>query len=249
MLMLICRSSPAAQPVVAIIIDDLGYRYTEGLRAARLPGPVACAVIPNAPHAVAMATAAHRHGKEVLVHLPMQPVDAKRAVGSEGITLDTTRSGLRRLLRSSLEGVPHATGVNNHMGSLITRHPGHMTWLMKELRGERLFFIDSVTTGSSVALAMAQEQGVPSAGRDIFLDDEQMTESEIDQRLERLFERARRQGYALGIAHPYPATIALLERRLESLSARGIRLVTVAELIQARSRMMSVAAGGYRHMD
>lgn len=225
------QAAAAGMPRIAIIVDDLGFRHAEGMRAVNLPGPVACAVIPNAPHATAMAEAAHRRGKEVLMHLPMQSVDPTRPVGEDGITLSTTRRDLRRLVRAGLDGVPHASGVNNHMGSLITRHPGHMTWLMQELARERLFFVDSVTTGASVALSMAREQGVPALKRDLFLDREDMTEAQIDARLTRLVAIARRRGYAVGIAHPFPATMAVLERRLAALGASGIRLVTVAELV------------------
>lgn len=222
-----------AAPRVAIIVDDLGYRLSEGLRATRLPGPVACAVIPNAPHARSMAEAAHAQGKEVLVHLPMQSIDPARPVGGDGITLETTRDGVQRLVRAGLAAVPHARGMNNHMGSLITRHPGHMTWLMQALAHEQLFFIDSVTTGDSVALSMAREQGVPALARDLFLDREDMAEAEIEARLDRLLALARRRGHAVGIAHPYPATMAVLERRLRSLEASDIELVPVATLVTA----------------
>lgn len=227
---------------IAIIVDDLGFRYAEGVRAVNLPGRITCAVIPNAPHAVAMARAAHQRGKEVLLHLPMQPVDPARAVGEQGLTIDTTRVGVRRLLRAGLAGVPYASGVNNHMGSLITRHPGHMTWLMQELAREQLFFVDSVTTLSSVALSMAHEQGVPALKRDLFLDRDDMTEEQVEQRLDKLLALARRRGYAVGIAHPFPATMAVLERRLEALEASGIKLVPVSELVAAPAALAAARA-------
>lgn len=235
-----CCASAAAAPRIAIIVDDLGYRYSEGLRATRLPGPVACAVIPHAPHARAMAEAAHGRGKEVLLHLPMQPIDPARPVGDEGITIETTREGMRRLLRAGLDAVPHASGVNNHMGSLITRHPGHMTWLMQELARERLFFVDSMTTRNSVALSMAREQGIPALRRDLFLDREDLPEAHIEARVEQLLEIARRRGHAIGIAHPYPATMAVLERRLRSLAASGIELVPLAELVSSETTAAAV---------
>ncbi len=228
-------SAYAKPPSIAIIIDDLGYRYVEGKRAIALPGPVACAVIPNTPHGTPMAEAAHALGKEILLHLPMQPLDPERPVGDDGIALETTRRGVTEALRSGIVSVPHVSGVNNHMGSLITRHPGHMTWLMKELLERDLFFVDSVTTESSVALRMAREQGVTSTRRDIFLDSEEATETEIIESLESLYAMARRQGQALGIGHPYPATMAVLERELPRLAERGVQLITVRELIALRA--------------
>ncbi|MBT8131226.1 MAG: divergent polysaccharide deacetylase family protein [Gammaproteobacteria bacterium] len=230
---LFCSSAAqAATPAIAIIIDDLGYRYAEGKRAVALPGPIACAIIPNTPHSGIMAQAAHAFGKEVLLHLPMQPLDPERPVGDDGIALDTTRIGVAAALRKGIDSVPHVIGVNNHMGSLITRHPGHMTWLMQDLHDRELFFIDSVTTESSVALKMAREQGVLSARRDVFIDREDATPQEIFDQLKRLYKRAHRNGHALGIAHPYPATMTVLERELPRLSEHGVRLVSVSDFVQ-----------------
>ncbi|MBT8138111.1 MAG: divergent polysaccharide deacetylase family protein [Gammaproteobacteria bacterium] len=223
-----------AEPVIALIVDDLGFRYSESRRATALPGPVACAVIPGTPHGEKMARAAHASGKEVMLHLPMEPVDRSRPVGAHGIDLQTTRDGITSTLQAGIEAVPHVSGVNNHMGSLITRHPGHMSWLMQDLRESGLFFVDSVTTESSVALSMAREAGVSATRRDMFLDSEQADEQEIHQRLQRLVELAQRRGHALGIAHPFPATMTVLERELPRLD--GVKLVSVRELIALRSQ-------------
>jgi polysaccharide deacetylase 2 family uncharacterized protein YibQ len=235
-------SAQAAAPSIAIIIDDLGYRYEEGRRAVALPGDVTCAVIPNTPHGAHMAEAAHAAGKEIMLHLPMQPVDPLRPVGDEGIALETTRRGVTDALARGMLSVPYVAGVNNHMGSLITRHPGHMTWLMEDLLERNLFFIDSVTTESSVALRMAREQGVTAMRRDLFLDSEEATEAEIYSQLQALYAMARREGLALGIGHPYPATIAVLERELPRLAEHGIRLVTVSQLIAQQQESAKKAA-------
>lgn len=246
--------SPAAAaigsgPAIAIIVDDLGYRFREGYRAVSLPGKVACAVIPGSPHGHDMAVAAHTRGKEILLHLPMQSTDRNRPVGADGITLDTTRADLRSLLDRSLQDVPHAVGVNNHMGSLITRHPGHMTWLMEELRGRQLFFVDSVTTGSSVAYRMAIEQGVAATTRDVFIDHEGASEEEIRQQLWFAVGLARTAGQVLVIGHPYPATMSVLERELARLPDRGVRLVTVEELIALRGQQSIAQSAARRTPD
>lgn len=241
---ILALGSAEAEPVVALIVDDVGFRYAESRRAAALPGPVACAVIPGTPHGARMARMAHARGKEVMLHLPMQPVDRRRPVGDHGIRLDTTQLGVAAALRAGVDAVPHVSGVNNHMGSLITRHPGHMTWLMRDLRERGLFFVDSMTTESSVALSMAREQGVRATRRDIFLDAEDSSEEQVRARLEQLLALASRQGHALGIAHPYPATMAVLERELPRLD--GVRLVPVRELIALRAAVQPrdrIAAG------
>src|SRR5690606_32302890 len=116
----------------------------------------------------------------------------------------------------NLASVPHARGVNNHMGSLITRHPGHMTWLMQSLARDGLFFVDSYTHPQSVALEMAREGGIPTARRDVFLDHVPEPEA-IAFQFRRLVSRAKRNGQAIGIGHPSPETLEFLQAALPVL--------------------------------
>ncbi len=225
---------PAA-PAIAIVIDDLGKRLGPGQRVVGLPGPVACAFLPREPHTAALAKAAHSRGKEVLLHLPMDSVDGRR-LDQGAVTLDMTESQFARTLQANLELVPHAVGINNHMGSLLTRHPGHMFWLMQEiLRRPSMFFVDSRTTVATVARQVAWENGVPSIERNVFLDN-QLDESEIVFQFKRLLRLARRDGTALAIGHPHPQTLALLERQIPKLRQQGIQLLPVSDLIELQQQ-------------
>ncbi|RMG27982.1 MAG: divergent polysaccharide deacetylase family protein [Gammaproteobacteria bacterium] len=219
-----------APPRIAILIDDLGRVLDAGRAVIDLPGPVACAFLPYAPHTATLAREAHAAGKEVLLHLPMQSA-AERPLDRGGLTLDMTRTALLHTLADDLARVPYAVGVNNHMGSLLTRHPGHMTWLMQELHRRGLFFIDSRTTPFTVARRMAFEQHLPSRRRDVFLDPAPGA-AEVEREFHRLLALARRRGSALAIGHPRPETIRILARELPRLQAEGIRLVPVGVLVQ-----------------
>lgn len=223
-----------AMPAIALIVDDLGDRPVEGARAVALPGAVALAFLPHTPHAAALARQAHADGKEVMLHLPLQAVEGND-LGPGAITLDTTEGEFSRVFGSGLASVPHASGVNTHMGSLLTRHPGHMAWLMSGIVGHGgLFFVDSYTAPESIALPFAREAGVPAARRDVFLDPDPQPEA-IAFQFARLLKLARENGNALGIGHPYPATLDLLERELPRLETEhGVRLIGVRELIELR---------------
>jgi uncharacterized protein len=232
-ILLLVASQSFAQPAprIAIIIDDLGYQVAAGHRAAALPGPVACAILPGTPGATQVAKAARDSGKEVLLHLPLQSVDHAGAAEPGSITLDTTREAFTDTFAAAMESVPFAVGVNGHRGSLLTRHPGHMSWLMEEiLRAGGLYFVDSYTTHHSVALQIASEQGVPAIKRDVFLDSDPAPES-VAQEFERLKALARERGLAVAIGHPYPDTLAFLERAIPGLVEEGIQLVPLRELI------------------
>ena len=231
---LMAQASPLAAgqiPRIAIIIDDLGYQLIAGERVIALPGPVACAILPGAPRARHLANAANERGKEVLLHLPMQATGHESRVEETRITLDMSRSKFAATFDAAFDAVPHVIGINNHRGSLLTRHPGHMRWLMEELlEREGLFFVDSFTTHESVALQIAAELGVHARKRDVFLDPDSTTQT-LQREYNRLKSVARKRGNAIAIGHPYEATLALLERELPLLAEQGFDLVPVSELV------------------
>lgn len=222
----------AGQPKVAIIIDDLGYQLEAGRRAIGLPGPVAFAVLPGTPRATVLAQWAHERGKEVLLHLPLQANSTDKDNEPVGIDLDMSRQAVGATFETAINSVPHVIGVNGHKGSLLTRHPGHMLWLMEEIRARgNLFFVDSYTTAGSVALQIAREVGVDAARRDVFLDPDRSPDT-VARQFERMKRLARKRGFVVAIGHPYAPTLELLERELPKLQEQGIELVTISELVK-----------------
>ncbi len=227
--------SAARVPRIVLIIDDLGNMQIAGERTAALDGPVACAILPHTPYAARIAKDAHAAGKEVLLHLPLQSVEPYQRTSSGMIRIDMTQTQLIQIFAIDIASVPYVVGVNNHMGSLLTQHPGHMNWLMGALqnRGD-LFFVDSFTSEASVALQIAEEHDVPAIRRDVFLDNTP-TYDAIDAEFQRLKSLALRHGMAVGIGHPYAQTLAYLERALPKLREEGFQLIPVAEAIAIRS--------------
>jgi hypothetical protein len=227
----------AQSPRIAIIIDDLGYARSAGERAIDLPGPLAFAILPGAPSARYLADLAHGRGKEVILHLPLQAADRAMPAEPGVLQLDMTRRQFANAFRDNIDAVPHITGVNSHMGSLLTRHPGHMRWLMEEI-GQRgkLFFVDSYTTTASVAIRAAEEGGVPALKRDVFLDAEPGADG-LCRAFRRLKHIASQQGFAIGIGHPYPDTLAFLQDALPQLEQAGYELVTVTRLLEQQATL------------
>ena len=202
-----------------------------------MPGAVACAFLPRVPFTHKLAVMAHSNNKEVMLHAPMQAKGNNR-LGPGGLTVDMSQEQFLKTLREDIEAVPHVMGISNHMGSLLTRHPGHMSWLMEEIVSkESLFFVDSLTTSETVARRVALEHDVPSISRDVFLDHDRDPEK-IAAQLGKLISKAKqRGGWALGIGHPYPETMAILETVLPTLEYSGIKLIPVSQLITTRNTL------------
>jgi polysaccharide deacetylase 2 family uncharacterized protein YibQ len=222
-------------PAISIIIDDLGYRRLDGLRALELPGPVAYAVLPHTPYASRLATIAFQLDKEVLLHVPMQS-ELEKALGPGALTNAMAQREIRIALEAGMASVPHVSGINNHMGSALTQQTRAMGWLMDWMneRGE-LYFVDSITSARSVALSSASEAGLSAIGRDVFLDDT-ADAGMIAKQFQRLIALARERGTGLAIGHPYPETLGVLRKVLVKPSYYGVQLVSVRELIARRSK-------------
>ncbi len=238
-------------PAISIIIDDLGYRRLDGLRAIELPGPIAYAILPHTPFATRLAAIAFKLDKEVLLHVPMQSDVAEKNLGPGALTSSMSRREMHAILEAGLASVPHVSGINNHMGSSLTRELRPMEWVMEWMRSNgRLYFVDSLTSAQSVALRTARDVGLQAIGRDVFLDptpDSQI----IERQFQRLTEIARDQGTGLAIGHPYPETLAVLRRVLLKPSYYGVELVSVRELIARRrgraTHIAPTASGASRY--
>lgn len=236
----------ARTPAISIVIDDLGDRLAESRAAAELPGPVACSMLPESPYTPQIAALAQARGKEVMLHLPLQPGAGR---GHPLTILDTASPAQRdALLQRALAAVPQAVGVNNHQGSRLTSESEPMRWLMQALR-ERggLYFIDSRTSAATQAEAESWLQDLPTTRRQVFLDNSRGAAA-VQAEWQRLLALARKNGTALAIGHPYPETLALLQREIPRLQAQGIRLIAPSALIreQGTSRQQRVAAAPLR---
>lgn len=243
LLPLLCQAAagpdqpPADKPRLALIIDDLGQNPARDARVLALPGPVALAILPDSRHASALSKRAHAAGKTVMLHLPMAPAGGPYAWRPE-----LPPAQLQARLDNALAAVPHASGVNNHMGSQMTDQPQAMAALMATLQQRHLFFLDSRTNPHTVAAASAQRIGLASLSRDIFLDDDPSAEA-VARQFAAAVELARKQGSVVIIGHPHASTLALLERELPRLQRNGIEWITVGQMIATRGNRAMPAHG------
>jgi hypothetical protein len=215
---------------VAIVIDDLGNELSSAERIAGWREPVTGAVLPGLVHSAQAARALEEGGKEILLHLPMEPEGYPRVRPGPGVILRSqSDEEIARTLESDLASVPGAVGVNNHMGSAATADPRVMRTVIRALARRGLFFLDSRTTDATVAERTAEEQSVPALSRRVFLDDD-ATETGVRGQLAELVRRARHERSAVAIGHPNAVTLSVLEHELPGLAQQGVRIVKVSEL-------------------
>lgn len=217
-------------PRLAIIVDDMGYDQAAVHNVLALPFHVTVSVIPHLPLSTEVAEEAFRRGDEVILHLPMQSVPSAAQQEKIELRVGMNAQQVQSILGGMLDTVPHAVGVNNHEGSLATADPVLMKELMPDLRARGLFFIDSRTTAATVAYATAEQSGVRAASRRVFLDDT-VSVSAVRAQIQLAARDAEKNGSAISIGHPHPATIAALSETVPQLEKRGIRLVFASDLV------------------
>lgn len=223
----------AAEPaVIAIIIDDIGNNFSVGKQVINSKLPFTCSILPARPHSIELARLAHQNGKEVMLHLPMQASSSKK-LGHGGLTSDMSKQEFTRIVDISIDAIPYAQGINNHMGSLLTSDADYMGWLMQTIanREEDLFFVDSKTSAKTVAADTARRYHIPSVRRDVFLDSTAHDKVFVKRQIRKLIRTAKHQGYALAIGHPHQTTLSVLEQELSTLNSEDIEIVSVNQLI------------------
>ncbi|MGE5506379.1 MAG: divergent polysaccharide deacetylase family protein [Actinomycetota bacterium] len=222
---------PAGQPMIAVIIDDLGVDRKRSERVTTLRAPLTLAYMTYAEDVAHQTAQARARGHELMVHVPMQPMDEAYDPGPDVLEVNLKPDELQRRLQWGLSRFDGFIGINNHMGSRFTADRPGMRVVMEELRKRGLAFVDSVTTDKSVAPELASRYGVPFAARQIFLDNEQDVAA-VKAQLTKVEAYARKHGYAVAIGHPHDATVEALAQWLPGLDARGFVLVPVSAIIK-----------------
>ena len=208
------------KPMVAIIIDDIGYDRIIAEKFLNLDAVITLSVLPYSPHQHEIAEEAHKKGVEVMLHLPMEPVEYPEInPGPGSLLVSMTPDELITQLEKDLDIVPFVKGVNNHMGSRMTMESDRMYQIFSVLKKRGLFFIDSRTTDKSICRPSARLLHIPFAQRDVFIDHVQSPEF-IKRQLKNLVDIAIKNGEAVGIAHPHTVTYEVLRKELAELKGK-----------------------------
>lgn len=222
----------AAANKVALIVDDMGYSLRAINELCSIGRPLTIAVIPYSPLASEIATISKQHDLEVILHLPLESINNEEKNHTKGmITSVMSEEEIIGIVDKNLAQVPYISGVNNHMGSKITADSQLMRIILERLKERNLFFIDSRTTGSSVAYTIAQSLNIPSAYRHVFLDGE-LNETYIKGQLIALLRHAQKNGFAIGICHPTEPTLKVLKENFHLVEEYGLEPVFASQVVQ-----------------
>jgi uncharacterized protein len=221
-----------SRPLVAIVIDDVGIDRPHSRRAWELPGPLTMSFLPYAKDLHDQAKAARARGHELMLHLPMEPT-GHADPGPGALRVSMSDGELTQRVTAALDSFDGYVGVNNHMGSRFTAYRPGMETVLRLFRARGLMFLDSRTTAQTVGDQVAQELGVPSMTRNVFLDDDESIEA-VRRKLAETEAMAHRQGFVVAIGHPHETTLTALADWLPGLAAKGLAQAPATAVLRRR---------------
>ncbi len=223
---------------IVIIIDDMGMDRRRSHSVVELNGPLTLAFLPYAPKLDDLTQGAKDKGHELIIHMPMEPMDSNLNPGSIALRSGMSDADIDGMMEKAFASFAGHEGMNNHMGSRLTKDEKAMKRVMAKLKERGLFFVDSKTIGSSVASRMAEAAGIKHADRDVFLD-HQDTPEFVRSALRQTERVASRKGYAIAIGHPKDSTINALKEWLPGLKERGFELVPVSAVLRTSKKQFA----------
>jgi len=224
-------SPPVLKGKIGIIIDDFGYRNDEVSDGfLELDAYLTYAIIPGHEYSTSFGEKAIKAGYEVIVHMPME--NTGKTYGEEEFVLTTEMDNetIQRRINTAFNQIPTAIGMNNHQGSSASADQRVMSSVARTIKERNLFFIDSRTTVETIAETTMEVFGVPTARRNVFLDNDD-DEEKITEQFMKLVKKSEELGSAIGIGHVKPKTLKVLKKHIPELQKKGFKFEFVSKMI------------------
>ncbi|MFQ6606647.1 MAG: divergent polysaccharide deacetylase family protein [Fidelibacterota bacterium] len=225
------KPAPPVVGIIALIIDDFGYRndaVSDGFLA--LKTPLTFSIIPGHEYSQSFAKEAHAKGHEVIVHMPMETNTPTYGEEEYIVGPSQTSQEIEQRVKKALQLINGSAGMNNHQGSRATADKRVMTIVGGVLKDLGKYFIDSRTTTKTVAETTMRKLGVPTGRRHVFLDNDNDPDL-IRLQLDELAEKARQKGVAIGVGHARKNTLKVIQEAIPELEQEGYQFVFVSQVV------------------
>ncbi|MCH7517994.1 MAG: divergent polysaccharide deacetylase family protein [Candidatus Dadabacteria bacterium] len=225
---------------IVIIVDDLGQTKKPIDQLLKIPASITFAVLPNLPYSSYAAEEADKRGRDVILHMPMEPKESSgytaADAGDSTLLVGLPKDVILSKLNKSLSSVPHVKGVNNHMGSKFMENRELTELILRDLKSKGLMFVDSKTSSESKGYETALKLGMKTAQRDIFLDNSSKNSQYVKDQLKKLVNISKKRGFAIGICHPYPGTVKALSEMIPEIK-NEVEVVSISNIVNQSSKL------------
>nr|MDK2850368.1 uncharacterized protein [Candidatus Cloacimonadota bacterium] len=218
-------------PNIVIIIDDFGNSAGQLLEDfADLPSEIVFAILPDLPHSKTAANIGSQKGHEIIIHIPMEAENSNISPGQRFISKNAAEGEIEDLIEDFYNQIPMAIAANNHMGSATTANLDTMNRILKVLKNNGLFFIDSATTAQSAVYTAGIEQGILTARRDIFLDVPDVSDETLAEKINSLGKYKGRKEPIIIISHCHNRDkLVAMQKFITQIEGMGLRIVSLRD--------------------
>ena len=230
--LLMGKESPKEGARIAILVDRFGFRNMHETQALLRFRGLTVAILPHTTGAKDLADVCRSRGLEVVLNLPMEGLDYPRVdPGPGAILVDMSPGEIAKRVAKAHDQIGGARGVHTYMGALAVEDKDVMKVVLKEVADRRGYFVESTSSTFSVVRETAAEVGAASIRLRDTIDGPGASLARIKENLEDVAARARQHGVAVGLVHPYPATVQALQELLPLWRSQGIELVPLSEIV------------------
>ena len=213
------------KPKIAVVIGGLGLNAATTRKAIEnLPPEVTLSFVPYAEGLQAWIDMARANGHEVLLEIPMEPMDyPENDPGPYTLLAQSQPDDVNKRLEWLLSRAQGYFGVTNYLGGRFLASDTGVGVFTGAVKRRGLAFLDD---GQA---ARVQSAGLPRASADRVLDD-QVSGDAVSHQLLALEAEAKEQGRAMGSGFAYPVTIQQVSRWAETLAQRGYQLAPASAM-------------------
>lgn len=226
------------RPRVAIMIGDMGMSgVTTGNALARLPPEVSLGFVPHAERLESWVERARQGGHEVLLSLPMEPLDYPRSdPGSNALLTRLTPDRNVGRLEWAMGRFLGYVGITTLNGGRFVTTPDALKPVLDVLAARGMLYLDPGLSRRPPGPPMAKVLNVPRAMVDSFIDRD-LSRGAIDEQLKDLVKLAKENGAAVGVGLPYPTTIERVDMWARTLQDHGVVLAPVSAVVNRQKQL------------
>jgi polysaccharide deacetylase 2 family uncharacterized protein YibQ len=240
--LLLVRPGSSAEPKaeaqsagrLALVLYGLGDDLAHVTATLSRPQPFAAAIPAGQSWSEAAFRAARSRQREVVLHLPLEPLNYPRMDPGPGTILVTMGSArIEGLVRKYLDQAGPVAAVANLSGSLATQDQSVMSAVYRVLRERRTPFLHVTPAAGAVCRPLASQLGVAYARPDLMIEAGPHGDTkQLDAGWKQALELARRRGRAVVMLRAGDAALAWLPGALAPGRLGGVEIVPLTALLR-----------------
>lgn len=231
------RGDDAVKPAarLALVLFGFGDDGAQARAFLALRVPFAAAIVPGGKSSADLFRAAHAAGREVVLHMPLEPVNYPQVNPGPGTLLVTMPPAkISGIVKRWLDRSGPVVAAANHMGSLATQDMTVIGAVYRELKRRHVPFVHVRPAAGAVCRSLAADMGVVYEEPGAVLDAEPRGKDvkALEKRWAEILKQARARGRLVVWVRATPLTRQWLPRATAPKKLEGVDLAPLSGVMR-----------------